>query len=104
MNCEVKQGETINPRKGVNVPFADIPMEYISAKDMQDLKFIRENDFDYVFSVVDEHVPMYLKMGANVIKPSMSYGNMPKNVSIMFWGLENITPKYKELFKLRRLN
>ena len=49
MNCEVKQGETINPRKGVNVPFADIPMEYISAKDMQDLKFIRENDFDYVF-------------------------------------------------------
>jgi pyruvate kinase len=44
----VEYGEILEPRKGVNIPGASIPMIYLSEKDKHDLEFLVVNGFNYV--------------------------------------------------------
>ncbi|MDO5014627.1 MAG: pyruvate kinase [Clostridia bacterium] len=45
---EVIEGGLISSRKSVNIPGVDIPMSYISNDDLNDLKFGKENNFDFI--------------------------------------------------------
>jgi pyruvate kinase len=44
----VEYGDTLEPRKGVNIPGVSIPMVYLSEKDKRDLEFLVLNGFHYV--------------------------------------------------------
>ena len=46
--CTVVDGGLLTNRKGVNVPGAQLNMPYLSQKDMNDLSFGAENDFDFI--------------------------------------------------------
>lgn len=46
--CRVINGGYISDHKGVNIPGADLSMEYISYADMEDILFAIEEDFDYI--------------------------------------------------------
>ncbi len=48
IHCEVIFGGTIRPRKGVNLPDADLPIEAMTEKDIQDLEEGAPMGFDYV--------------------------------------------------------
>ena len=50
INSEVEYGEVLEARKGVNTPGVSIDMPYLSKRDAASLRFISENDFDYVFA------------------------------------------------------
>ena len=41
-------GGVIRDKKGLNVPGAKLEMPYLSDKDIEDIKFAVENDFDYI--------------------------------------------------------
>jgi pyruvate kinase len=46
--CEVIHGGTLRPRKGVNLPDIELPIESMTAKDIKDLKMGAALGFDYV--------------------------------------------------------
>lgn len=46
--CKVIHGGTIRPRKGVNLPDADLPIESMTSKDIKDLESNAFLGFDYV--------------------------------------------------------
>lgn len=46
--CTVIDGGLLTDHKGVNVPQAQLNMPYLSARDMDDLRFGAENDFDFI--------------------------------------------------------
>lgn len=48
INCTVVDGGRLTDHKGVNVPGVTLNMPYLSSRDMADLQFGKENDFDFV--------------------------------------------------------
>lgn len=46
--CTVVDGGLLTNHKGVNVPGAELNMPYLSARDMEDLKFGAKHDFDFI--------------------------------------------------------
>ena len=48
ITCQVVNGGEISSKKGVNVPGVSLSLPYISAADRSDLRFIAENDFDFL--------------------------------------------------------
>lgn len=48
INCTVLDGGLLTNHKGVNVPGINLNMPYLSARDMADLQFGKEHDFDFV--------------------------------------------------------
>ena len=48
VHCEVVTGGDISSRKGVNLPGVQVNLPSLTEKDISDLKFGIENDFDYV--------------------------------------------------------
>ncbi len=46
--CRVENGGKISDKKGVNVPNANLSMEFISPKDKKDLIFAVQQDFDFI--------------------------------------------------------
>ena len=46
--CTVVDGGLLTNHKGVNVPNIDLKMPYLSARDMADLQFGKEHDFDFI--------------------------------------------------------
>ena len=48
IHCQVIHGGTIRDRKGVNLPDADLPIESMTEKDIEDLKLGAPLGFDYV--------------------------------------------------------
>lgn len=46
--CEVISGGMLSHRKGVNVPNCDTGLPFMTDKDIKDIEFAIENDFDYV--------------------------------------------------------
>lgn len=46
--CEVQNGGNLSNHKSVNIPGAELSMPYISEKDMDDILFAIEHDFDYI--------------------------------------------------------
>ena len=48
ISCTVVDGGLISDHKGVNVPGVSLNMPYLSARDMNDLQFGKDNDFDFV--------------------------------------------------------
>lgn len=48
ISCTVVDGGLLTNHKGVNVPGVDLKMPYLSARDMNDLRFGAEHDFDFV--------------------------------------------------------
>ena len=46
--CTVVDGGKLTDRKGVNVPGVSLRMPYLSARDMSDLQFGKENDYDFI--------------------------------------------------------
>ena len=48
INCVVVHGGTLKPRKGVNLPDADLPIESMTEKDIKDLEAGAALNFDYV--------------------------------------------------------
>jgi pyruvate kinase len=48
INCKVIHGGTLKPRKGVNLPDADLPIDSMTEKDIKDLEEGAAIDFDYV--------------------------------------------------------
>lgn len=48
IDCTVLNGGKISSNKGVNVPGVVLSMPYISERDREDLRFIVENNFDYI--------------------------------------------------------
>lgn len=46
--CTVVDGGLLTNHKGVNVPGVELKMPYLSARDMADLQFGKEHDFDFV--------------------------------------------------------
>ena len=49
INCIVEYGEVLKSRKGVNLPGLRIPLPTFSENDPSHIKFLIENDFDFVF-------------------------------------------------------
>lgn len=53
----------------------------------------------YVFSVVNDDVNMYLKFGGiEVLDSDISYGDVPKPVSVLEWRVDHTNNRYKKLF------
>ena len=48
INCKVVNGGKVGDKKGVNVPNANLTMDFISPKDESDLIFAVEQDFDFI--------------------------------------------------------
>ena len=48
VHCEVVTGGDVSSRKGVNLPGVQVNLPSLTEKDISDLKFGIENDFDYV--------------------------------------------------------
>ena len=48
VHCEVIHGGTVRPRKGVNLPGAQLPIESMTEKDIKDLEAGASMGFDYV--------------------------------------------------------
>lgn len=48
INCTVVDGGHLTNHKGVNVPNVDLKMPYLSARDMADLQFGSQHDFDFI--------------------------------------------------------
>lgn len=48
IKCTVVDGGLLTDHKGVNVPGVELKMPYLSAKDMADLKYGKEHDFDFI--------------------------------------------------------
>ncbi|EKE25111.1 MAG: hypothetical protein ACD_5C00290G0002 [uncultured bacterium] len=48
MLCEVIDGGTVKNRKGVNIPDAKLKISAVTPKDEEDLKFLMENEVDFV--------------------------------------------------------
>lgn len=48
MLCEVIDGGTVKNRKGVNIPDAKLKINAVTPKDEEDLKFLMENEVDFV--------------------------------------------------------
>lgn len=48
INCTVIDGGLLSNHKGVNVPGVDLKMPYLSSRDMADLQFGKEHDFDFI--------------------------------------------------------
>ena len=48
IRCTVKNSGLIKDRKGINLPNTEIPMPFLSEKDLSDLKFAVEEEFDFV--------------------------------------------------------
>ena len=48
IRCTVIDGGRLTNHKGVNVPDVRLKMPYLSARDMADLQFGKENDFDFI--------------------------------------------------------
>lgn len=48
IECTVVDGGLLTNHKGVNVPGVELNMPYLSARDMADLRFGAENDFDFI--------------------------------------------------------
>lgn len=46
--CEVLNGGPVSNHKSINVPGIDLSMEYMSEKDIDDIKFGIEQDFDFI--------------------------------------------------------
>lgn len=46
--CTVVDGGLLTNHKGVNVPNVDLKMPYLSSRDMADLQFGKEQDFDFI--------------------------------------------------------
>lgn len=46
--CEVMNGGVIKDKKSLNVPGIKLDMPYLSEKDINDIKFAVEHDFDYI--------------------------------------------------------
>ena len=46
--CRIINGGVISDKKSVNVPGAKLDMPYLNDKDIEDIKFAIENDFDYI--------------------------------------------------------
>lgn len=48
MLCQVVDGGTVKNRKGVNIPDAKLKISAVTPKDEEDLKFLMENEVDFV--------------------------------------------------------
>lgn len=48
INCTVVDGGLLTNHKGVNVPGVSLNMPYLSARDMSDLQFGKDHDFDFI--------------------------------------------------------
>lgn len=48
VNCEVLHGGLLVSRKGVNLPNTDLKLPSLTSKDINDVKFILENDVDWI--------------------------------------------------------
>lgn len=48
IHCTVVDGGLLTDRKGVNVPGVSLNMPYLSSRDMSDLQFGKEHDFDFI--------------------------------------------------------
>ena len=48
IECTVIDGGKVSNHKGVNVPGVSLRMPYLSARDMSDLQFGKEHDFDFI--------------------------------------------------------
>lgn len=48
INCTVIDGGVLTNHKGVNVPGVELRMPYLSARDMSDLQFGAQQDFDFI--------------------------------------------------------
>lgn len=46
--CTVVDGGRLTNHKGVNVPGVDLKMPYLSSRDMADLQYGKDNDFDFI--------------------------------------------------------
>lgn len=46
--CKIINGGVISNHKGINVPSVELGMEYMSQKDIDDIKFGIEQDFDFI--------------------------------------------------------
>ncbi|NLE26077.1 MAG: pyruvate kinase, partial [Clostridiaceae bacterium] len=46
--CRIINGGVISDKKSVNVPGVRLDMPYLNDKDIEDIKFAIENDFDYI--------------------------------------------------------
>ncbi len=48
IKCTVVDGGLLTDHKGVNVPGVELKMPYLSARDMADLRYGKEHDFDFI--------------------------------------------------------
>lgn len=48
IHCTVKNSGTVKDSKGVNLPNSEVPMPFLSEKDLSDLRFAVEEEFDFV--------------------------------------------------------
>lgn len=48
IHCTVKNSGTVKDSKGVNLPNSAVPMPFLSEKDLSDLRFAVEEDYDFV--------------------------------------------------------
>ncbi len=46
--CRVQNGGKVSNNKGINVPGCDLSMPYLSAKDIEDIKFAIAEEFDFI--------------------------------------------------------
>lgn len=79
INCIVEYGEVLKSRKGVNLPGIRIPLPTFSQNDPSHIKFLIENDFDFVFLSYTRTAKAMLELGELLKGTGIKKGGKPEN-------------------------
>ncbi|VVB78804.1 Pyruvate kinase [uncultured archaeon] len=79
INSVVEYGEVLESRKGINTPGVSIEMPYLSPRDAASLKFIAENDFDYVFASFTRSAKDIQEVRSYLKDSKVKVGGKPEN-------------------------
>jgi pyruvate kinase len=91
---EVEYGEALKSMKGVNVPYAKIPLDYLSERDPQNLAAIKDWEIDYVFASYTRNAEHILHVQDYLKGTSIKAGAKPEN-SEGFGNLHEILKKVR---------
>ncbi len=90
VHCEVVTGGDISSRKGVNLPGVQVNLPSLTEKDISDLKFGIENDFDYVAASFIRSASDVVKKGVNLPGVQVNLPSLTeKDISDLKFGIEN---------------
>lgn len=79
ITCIVEYGDVLKSRKGINLPGTKIPLPNFSENDMSHIKFLIENDFDFIFPSYTRTAQVIRELKEKVKGTGIKIGGKPEN-------------------------